>query len=513
LLRQATDGEVSGAGEVVQPGCTLDEALDSGRWVGAGEETSVGGGELPAAPEAGYVCLCEDVKAEDLDAAWQDGYRSTELLKRYCKATAGACQGAMCHAHLRAFVQARAPEALETARSNATTARPPARAVRLEDVAAGIRAPVEYRTALHNNHVALGATMEWAGVWKRPSNYGDTTAEYWAVRTGVSLMDVGTLGKYRVAGPDAVEFLERMYPCRVADLKPGVLRYALLLNESGYVFDDGLIGSLGDGGYYLTLTTGGADHAEAWFRDWAESWRLNVHIANVTGTLGAINVAGPRARELLTRVTDAPLDAASFGYSRIRQIEVAGIPCFALRVGFLGELSFELHHPALQSVQLWNALSDAGADLGVRPHGLDALRLLRLEKGHIIIGQDTDFDATPHKLGLPWAVKMDKPNFIGKMALQRLGQDPSQRTLVQMTFPAENVPLEGAQLMLDGVHAGRVTSCRLSPILGHGVALGWLRRSSKSSEQVVAVMENNKRAEGVVVHGPFYDPEGVRLRA
>src|SRR5262249_27142385 len=152
----------------------------------------------------GIVCLCEDVGAAELDQAWREGYQSTELLKRYTTTTMGACQGALCHPHLRAFACARTKSSLA---SGATTARPPARAVRVEDLAAGMRRPVEYRTSLHERHVAHGATFEWAGIWKRPERYGDPLAEYWAVRRNVSIMDVSTLGKYRVAGRDATEFL------------------------------------------------------------------------------------------------------------------------------------------------------------------------------------------------------------------------------------------------------------------------------------------------------------------
>ena len=194
----------------------------------------------------------------------------------------------------------------------------------------------------------------------------------------------------------------------------------MLLNEAGYVFDDGLICSLGPEGYYLTLTSGGADQAESWLRDWAETWSLRIHIANLTATFGAINLAGPEARDLLASLCRDPLDSGSFPYAQHRWIEVAGVRCLALRVGFVGELSYELHHPRLESVRLWDALLEAGRRFDVKPHGLEALRLLRLEKGHVIVGQDTDFDSTPSKLGMDWAVKLEKPDFVGKTALQRI---------------------------------------------------------------------------------------------
>lgn len=525
LLRQAVHEPVCGAGEVVRPGCTVAEAEASGRAAARGDSGAMNALRrsevLPPVAAEGFVCLCEDVGAAELSQAWDEGYRSTELLKRYTTTTMGACQGALCHPHLRAFACARsggtasgsgsiAPDLPTTA---PTTARPPARAVRLEDVAAGARIPLEYHTALHDRHLARGATMEWTGVWKRPERYhADLLVEYWAVRKGVSVMDVSTLGKYRVAGPDATAFLEQLYPCRVRDLKPWRSRYALLLNEAGYVFDDGLICSLGAGGYYLTFTSGGGDGAEAWMREWAEIWGFRVHIANQTASRSAINVAGPRARELVSLLSRDAVDPAAIPYGGLREITVAGVPCLALRVGFVGELSYELHHPSRRSGELWDALVDAGRALDVVPHGLEALRLLRLEKGHIIVGQDTDFDTTPSKVGMDWAVKMDKPAFVGRTALVRLAAIPRERSLLAVAFAGSRAPTDGAQLFADGAHVGYLTSSRFSPVLGRGVALGWTRHPEGRPPATVTARDAFGEYAGVVTSGPFYDVTGERLR-
>ncbi len=480
----------------------------------AGDVASVGeipAAALPSTPTGGFVCLCEDVTAADLDLAWAEGYRGTELLKRYSTATMGPCQGAMCHSHLRSFVAARS---LEPMSSEATTARPPSRPVRLEDVAAGARYSLEWHTALHDRHLEMGGIMEWAGIWKRVERYGEALEEYRAVRERVSIMDVSTLGKYRIAGRDATAFLERLYPCHVSDLKPGRSRYALLLNEAGYVFDDGLVGSLGDEGYYCTFTSGGADVMESWLRDWAEAWGHSVRIVNQTNTLGAINVAGPRARDLMVKLTTDAVDPKSIPYGGIGRLTVGGVPCIALRVGFVGELSFELHHPRLESVRLWGALLTAGTEFGIRPHGLEALRLLRLEKGHIIVGQDTDFDSSPAKLGLEWAVKMSKPDFVGRAGLSRLATIEPNRVLRAFTFPGPVAPLEGAQLMVGGERVGYLTSSRFSPTLGYGIALGWVYGTAAGFPSTVKAIDGTGTSlVGTVTTGPFFDPEGTRLRA
>jgi sarcosine oxidase, subunit alpha len=513
LLRQAVHCTVDGAGDVVLPGGSVDSAILSGRNA-ARQAPAVAPpepGALPPAPTAGIVCTCEDVGTSEIAEAWREGFRSTELLKRYTTATMGPCQGVLCHAHLRAFVRERAPNTLAAA---PTTARPPARGLTLEDAAAGVRGEVEWRTALHERHVARNARMEWAGAWKRPASYGDPAAEYWAVRKGASIMDVSTLGKFLVHGPDAREFLDRLCPSNIPALRLGKSRYTLYLNEAGYIFDDGMIGALADGEYYVTATSSGAAGAEAWMRDWAESWHLNVHIVNQTAALGAINLTGPRSREVLARLTTDPVDSASLPNAGLRRIQVSGISCLALRVGFTGELSFELHHPRSRSVELWDALLHAGADIGLIPHGLDTLKLLRLEKGHILIGQDTDFDTTPRKVGLDWVMSQEKRYFLGQSALGRLAAMPLQRRLVSINFTGRDAPDEGAQLLVGAERVGYLTSSRYSPTAEHPVALGWLNGANGTfPTELVAVSRGGRRTAGTVTSGAFYDPHGARLRA
>jgi sarcosine oxidase subunit alpha len=504
LLRQA-DGipAVVGAGDVVLPGCSPDLAAESGEKAALTPATGERAEDvLPEPASSGVLCLCEDVKVSALELAWQEGFRSTELLKRYATVTMGPCQGALCHGHLRSFVRARGGGTTAAA----TTSRPPVRPITLADAAAGVHIQIDQRTALHERHLAIGATMEWIGAWKRPERYGDLLAEYWAVRRGVSIMDVGTLGKLMIGGRDAREFLERMYPCTVSTIAPARVRYALLLNESGFIIDDGLICPLDDGRYYCTLSTGGAEQGEAWFRNWAQYWGRRVDIVNRTQALGAINVAGPRAREILAPLCDAPLDNEALPFMRQLEAVVAGVPCRIIRLGFVGELSYELHHPASRSEELWDALLAAG---DVVPHGLEVLRLLRLEKGHILIGQDTEFDTTPAKVGLQALVGADKGDFVGKLEHDRLSAIPLDRKLVGLRFPGAAAPVEGAPLLVDGTIVGHVTSSRSSPVLEHGIALAWLRQHHGAFPGTVAA----GGLSATVVNGPFYDPEGARLRA
>jgi sarcosine oxidase subunit alpha len=507
LLRQGFGLPVFGAGEAISPGCSLDEAEAEGRAAAAGQALTPTKRDLTLTSRLqGCICLCEDVTGEELEHAWREGFRSAELLKRYTTVTMGTCQGLLCQRHLRAFVGSRSGDRPVAA----TTARPPAATLTLEDAAAGLSDEHMMHTALHGRHLALGAVMEPTGGWLRPSYYGDVEAEYWSVRERVSVMDVGTLGKFLVGGKDALAFLDRLYPTRVATIKPGRLRYALLLAPSGFVIDDGTICALEDGTFYLTFTSVGAAAAESILRDWADAWGADVHIVNMTVARGAINVAGPHARELLQRLCDRDeISNESLSYLHHRQLEVAGIPCRVIRLGFVGELSFELHHPSTYSVALWDALIDAGHVFDIAPHGLEALRLLRLEKGHVMIGQDTDFDTTPAKLGMEWAVKFDKDQFVGKASLLRAESQPMIRRLAAIAFQGARAPVEGSALTVDGHYVGHLSSSRFSPVLGHGVALGWIDRLNEDFPDRV-------EADGVlgrVVAHSFYDPEGKKLRA
>jgi sarcosine oxidase subunit alpha len=506
LARQSTGLATILAGDAAEPGSSLDEAASSGRRAGLGEGRAAPEEKLPSRASRGIVCLCEDVRVDELERAWDEGFRSTEILKRYTTATMGPCRGALCHRHVRAFVDSR-PGSTGLG-SGPMTARPPVRGITLEQVAAGEGHPIDHHTALHARHLELGAIMEPAGIWQRPERYGNVADEYRAVREAVSVMDVGTLGKYLVAGPDATEFVDRFFPCYVRDLEPGRFRYALTLGEHGYVVDDGIVCALEGGRWYVTFTSAGGATAEAIVRDWIETWDLEVHLVNLTVAWGAINVAGPRSRELLERLSNDPLDNKSFPYLRHREVVVAGVPCRAIRLGFVGELSFELHHDSTDSVKLWDALLESGDELGIRPHGLEALRLLRLEKGHVIIGQDTDYDSTPEKLNMPWAVKIDKPTFVGRSALLRMEGVAPDRRLVALRFDG-NPPPEGAALTVDGRYVGYLTSSRRSPVLGYGVSLGWTVRVGGEFPSTF----DSGGSVGTVVDHAFYDPEGGRLRA
>jgi glycine cleavage system aminomethyltransferase T len=455
---------------------------------------------LPLAPTnpVAVVCRCMGVTVGDLDEAWSKGFTELELLKRATLAGIGTCQGGACLPHVRAWIGARTGTAPDP-----FTARPASRQITLAEAAADTSIDAFRRTPLHDEHLGLGARMDRFGSWWRPWHYGDALAEYWAVREAVSIGDVSTLGKLVVSGPDVVEFLERLYPCHVADIKPGRSRYALLLNERGHVMDDGMILRESETRFVLSFTSGGAANAEMWVRDWIDEWGLRVHVLDRTMSLAAINVTGPLAGELIRRagLADPP---RFLGHAHA---DVAGVACHVMRLSFTGEAAWELHHPVDRSVELWRSLMALGRDLGIRAHGLQALFALRLEKGHVIIGMDTELDTTPRRLGMDWAVRMEKPWFIGRAALERTARLPDHRRLVGFTMDGPEAPVEGSPIWSEGEIIGHVTGSWHSPVLGRTVMLGWQKRTPFPDR-----IEIDGR-EAIVTPTPFYDPEGHRARA
>ena len=464
----------------------------------------------PAGKTRSFVCVCEDVTTKDVRRAVAEGFDSLELAKRYTTVTMGPCQGRLCHlASVRLYAQATGSD---EASIGTTTARPPWSPVPLGLLAGRGQEPAK-RTSLHRRHEELGARMMWAGAWRRVHSYGDPAEETRAVHHAVGVIDVSTLGKLLVSGPDAVAFLERLYPNRFADLKPGRIRYGVLGTDAGRIMDDGTIGRLSEQQLYVTTTSTGAEAVLEWFEWWNAVWKMEVEIVDVTGALAAINVAGPNARELLGRLTELDISPEGFKYLDLKEAPVAGIPCLLLRIGFVGELGYEIHCPSPLAAHLWDTLLEHGADLGVRPFGLEAQRILRLEKQHIIVGQDTDSESNALDAGMPWIVKLDKDDFVGKWALEHFQERGPRERLVGFELEGAAVPAEGSQVVVGGRPAGRVTSARWSEELQRSIGLAWVPPALAEEGSRLEIRLDGSLRSAVVRLQPFFDPEGTRLRA
>jgi sarcosine oxidase subunit alpha len=287
-----------------------------------------------------------------------------------------------------------------------------------------------------------------------------------------------------------------------------------MCTEEGILFDDGVGGRLAPDRFYLTATTGNAEAVVQWLEMWRDIWRLNVAILNQTAAVAAMNLAGPRAREALAKVTQLDVSPGGFPYLALREAEVAGVPCRLLRIGFVGESGYEIHCPSAHAWHLWEALHDAGSAFGLQPFGVEAQRILRLEKGHLIIGQDTDALSNPLDAGLDWLVRFDKPYFHGREILLRLkAMGPRQRLVGFRMLDSERVPPEGCQVVEDGRPAGRVASARFSPTFGHCLGLAWVPPERSAPGERFAICCNGTNEVAVVTALPFYDPEGKRLKS
>ena len=464
-----------------------------------------------------FVDFDEDLQVRDIVNATRHGYRDIQLVKRFSTVGMGPSQGrhsALPTARLVADATQRS-----VSETGVTTARPPFVAEKLAHVAG--RGFDPYRqTAMHQRHLELGAKMMPAGVWQRPAFYGKAEdrercmqEEALHVRSKVGLIDVSTLGGLDVRGPDAAEFLNRIYTFAFLKQPVGRSRYALMTNEHGVVIDDGVCARFAENHFYVSATTSGVDRIYQQMLKWNAQWRLNIDIANVTAALAAVNLAGPRARAVLARLCDdVDLSAEGFPYLGVRLGTVAGVPARLLRVGFVGELGYEIHVPARYGEYLWDALMKAGKDEEIRPFGVETQRLLRLEKGHVIISQDTDGMTHPAEIDMGWAIARSKPFFVGKRSVEILEAQPLKRKLVGFTLPKNaSKPLEGHLVLKGDDISGSVTSCEYSQTLGQIIGLAYAAIDQSTPGSLLPIrVEGGEMVQATVVTLPFYDPATQR---
>jgi sarcosine oxidase subunit alpha len=291
------------------------------------------------------------------------------------------------------------------------------------------------------------------------------------------------------------------------------VRYGVMLNDEGVILDDGAVCRLSEDEFFVTMTTGNTSAIERWITWWLADWLLDVRVLNVTGAYGAVNLAGPRAREVMAEVTEADVSSDALPYLSATRMAVAGVGSLVLRIGFVGELGYEVHFPSAYGEHVWRELMEAGWGFGILPFGLEAQRILRLEKQHILVGQDTDAESDPFEAGLGWMVKADKPDFLGKRSLEDLARSGPAERLVGFRMEGEWVPPEGVSVVHEGVWVGRVTSARRSAAAGCVVGLAWVPAGWANDGTEFEVQFGGTHASGRVALRPFYDPEGARLRS
>ncbi|RJE80527.1 sarcosine oxidase subunit alpha family protein [Paracoccus sp. JM45] len=473
-----------------------------------------------------------DVKVTDVELAAREGYASVEHTKRYTTLGMATDQGKLSNINGLAVLSNALNQPIQA--TGTTTFRPPYTPLTLATIAAEAKGdafqPLR-KTPMHDWHENHGVSWEPVGHWRRaycyPRGAEDRHAavnrEIMAVRNAVGTLDASTLGKIIVKGPDAGRFMDMLYTNMMSTLPVGKCRYGLMCSENGFLMDDGVVARLSDDTWLCHTTTGGADHIHGHMEDWlqCEWWDWQVYTANVTEQYAQIAVAGPKARELLDRMSGSiDLSQDALPFMTWAQGDITGIPARVFRISFSGELSYEIAVPANRGLELWEQLHHAGHDLNITPYGTEAMHIMRAEKGFIMIGDETDGTIIPQDLGLDWAISKKKTDYIGKRAQSRSHMTDGNRwKLVGLESLNGDVIPDGAYAVDQGLNPngqrrvqGRVTSSYHSPTLDRPIAMGLVKHGPGRMGQVLDFpMPSGEVMQARIVDPVFFDKEGGRL--
>ncbi len=488
--------------------------------------------QAAAGKSKGFVDFQNDVTLKDLQQAHQEGYESVEHLKRYTTLGMGTDQGKT--SNINAIGIMAGLRGVDMAEAGTTTFRPPFSPLTIGAIAGrsvGKHFRPTRRSPLHAWHERNGATFIEAGLWQRAWYYGwaGQTAdaayikEMELVRRGVGIADVSTLGKIDVQGPDAAEFLNRIYVNGFAKLPIGKARYGVMLNDDGLVLDDGTTSRISETQYYMTTTTAQAGEVMSWLEyllqcHWTE---LDVHVASLTDEWGGMAVSGPGSREALQLAfSDVDVSNEALAYMGVKDVSFGGTTVRLMRLSFSGELAYEIHCPANFAQSLWEHIIKSAEPLGIKPYGLEALASLRIEKGHVA-GLELDHRNTLDDLGLGKMAAKEKP-FVGKELRWRENHmTPERWSLVGLELMEPDKKLRGGSILfaatdeIKGHGRGYITSVTWSVELQKFIALGLFDGGLKhQGEEIIAAFPlKNEQVRLKIVSPHFIDKQGERLHA
>jgi sarcosine oxidase subunit alpha len=478
------------------------------------------GSKVVTAPVPGrksFLCFDEDVSVKNIKQALAQGFDVPELIKRFSSAGTGPGQGGIPGHNLPLLVAKLKAEPFAWLRP--TTVRPPLAPV-LMATYAGTTHEMTKRTPIHDIQVREGGVFRRAGVWKRARYFSpdlDVGPEVENVRTNVGMLDASTLGNFRIHGPDAQKALQRVYVGDMSRILPGRIKYSAMCNHDGCVIDDGVIWQVGENDYMFTTSTGRAGATIEWIRYHTRYEDWDFHLVNLTDGIGVVNLAGPKAREVLEKITDADVSNQTFPFAHWRDFTVTGgVPVRAMRLGFVGELSYELHVAASFMPAVWEMLTQAGRELGIKPYGVEAQNVLRMEKGHVILGQESEQRTNLLDLGLGFLWAKDKDiTPVGADALKQAEKDQNRLKLVGIQMEKNgHVPGDGCVIVDDRV-IGYIGTIRQSRTVGAVVGMALVEGPYAREGNRLAVYENECQGElqyGTVTRMPFYDPKGERMK-
>ena len=480
------------------------------------------GSKLVQAPGKGrksFICFDEDTTLKNVEQALEMGFDATELIKRFTAAGTGPGQGGIPGHNLPLFVAQYHGGANGLARP--TTVRAPLVPTFIATYA-GTNHDMSKRTPMHDSQKKDGGIMRRIGVWKRARYFSQDFScreEIENVRTNVGMLDASTLGKFRIWGPDALKALQRVYVGDMSKIIEGKVKYSAMCTDDGCIIDDGVVVKRGENDYYLTTSTGRAGSTVEWFRYHSRFDGWDYNMVNLTDTFGVINLAGPNSRKVLEKVTGVDVSNEAFPYVGYREFIIQEtIPVRSMRLGFVGELSYEFHVPSSYMQALWNVLADAGKEFGIRNFGLEAQNVLRMEKCHLIIGSESEQRTTLHDVGLGflWSRNKLEAKTVGAVALKQTEKQEGRLKLIgfKMERPSRT-PRDGS-IIVDNAIRGYVCMARHSATLNEPVGLALVDAPLATEGTRLQIYEDEcggQHLYATVVPTPFYDQAGERLRA
>ena len=473
-----------------------------------------------------------DVTVKDIQQSVQENFKSVEHMKRYTTQGMAIDQGKNSNvAALAVLADATGRGIPET---GTTTFRPPFVPVSIASMgknAQGIGfAPQRYTTS-HVASVDRGAPMVESGLWYRPSYFPEVGETNWRqscdreiemVRTNVGVCDVSTLGKIDIQGPDAHRLLDFVYTNIFSTLKVGKVRYGLMLREDGHVMDDGTTARLAENHYVMTTTTAAAGqvmrHLDFVHQCLHPEWDLS--FISVTEQWAQFSIAGPKSQELINAVLDKPISSETFPFMSCASVGILGEKGRLFRISFTGEHGYEIAVPARLGESLFRLLVSRAEEIGGGPYGMEALNVLRIEKGFIthaeIHGRITAFD-----LGMQRMVS-EKKDCIGKTSASRPGLLDSEREQLIALKPVGSVKqiVAGAHLFdlndqpIRENDRGYVTSVGFSPTFGHFIGLGFFKGGQARLGEQIKMVDHLRgvETECEIINTVSFDPKGDRLR-
>jgi sarcosine oxidase subunit alpha len=513
-------GRLAGYQAAAAAGAKMDKEVAEAKTAAAALPGPQLGCKLVTAPVKGrksFICFDEDTTIKNIKQAIEMGFDVPELIKRFTSAGTGPGQGGIPGHNLPLYV---AKYTASTGTPVPTTVRPPLVPTFLATYA-GFNHHMFKHTPLHDSQIADGGIFRNIGVWQRARYFSedlDCKEEILNVRNNVGILDASTLGKFRLHGPDALNILQRVYVSDMSNLKAGRIKYSAMCNDDGCVIDDGVVVKCGENDYYFTTSTARAGQTAEWLRYHSRFDGWDFAIVNLTDAMGVINISGPNSRKVLAKIVNIDLSNEAFPYAGYQEFWIQDtIFVRAMRLGFVGELSYELHVPSSYTQAVWDMLKDAGAEFGIQNFGVEAQNVLRMEKCHVILGSESEQRTNLLDLGLGflWDRTKAAAKTVGAVALRQAEKDAGRLKLVGIRMEDDNRPARDGALIVDNKVRGYVATMRKSFTTGQAVGMALVESQLADRGTRLEIFEDEchgVRLYARVVPTPFYDPEGKRMK-